>query len=100
MKNWIGSTLVAARKVLVLAPIAFLAACSSMGSKLPPAPASASNQAYNYIIGPGDNVNIIVWRNPELSMSVPVGPDGKVSTPLIDGLDAQGKNSADFSRDV
>ena len=38
----------------------------------------------------GDNINIIVWRNPELSMSVPVRPDGKFSTPLIDELKAQG----------
>ena len=71
-----------------------------MGSKLPAAPASASTQAYSYIIGPGDNLNIIVWRNPELSMSVPVRPDGKVSTPLIDELVAQGKNSVELAREI
>lgn len=76
-----------------------LAACSSTGS-FPPAPASASTQDYNYIIGPGDNINIIVWRNPELSMSVPIRPDGKFSTPLIDELVAQGKSSVEISRDI
>ena len=66
----------------------------------PPAPVSASTQDYSYIIGPGDTLNIIVWRNPELSMSVPVRPDGKVTTPLIDELVAQGKSSIEVARDV
>ncbi len=76
-----------------------LAGCSTTGD-FPPAPASASTDDYNYIIGPGDNINIIVWRNPELSMSVPVRPDGKFSTPLIDELVAQGKSSVEVSRDI
>ena len=70
------------------------------GNKLPPAPASASTQDYSYIVGPGDGINIIVWRNPELSMTVPVRPDGKISTPLIDELVAQGKNSVEIARDI
>lgn len=78
---------------------AFLAGCASSG-KYPPAPASASTQEYSYLIGPGDNINIIVWRNPELSMSVPVRPDGKFSTPLIDELSAQGKNSVEVAREI
>ena len=60
----------------------------------------AASPDYNYIIGPGDNINIIVWRNPELSMSVPVRPDGKVSTPLVDELVAQGKTSIEVARDI
>jgi polysaccharide export outer membrane protein len=47
----------------------------------PPAPVSAASPDYRYLIGPGDNVNIIVWRNPELSMSVPVRPDGMIAGP-------------------
>ena len=61
---------------------------------------SASTQDYTYIVGPGDNINIIVWRNPEISMSVPVRPDGKFSTPLIDELVAQGKTSVQISREI
>jgi len=45
-------------------------------------------------------LNIIVWRNPELSMTVPVRPDGKVTTPLVDELVAQGKTSIEIARDV
>jgi polysaccharide export outer membrane protein len=52
------------------------------------------------VVGAGDALNIIVWRNPELSMSVPVRPDGKVSAPLIDEIMAQGKNSAEIARDI
>ena len=76
-----------------------LAGCSTTGD-FPPAPVSASTQDYTYIVGPGDNINIIVWRNPEISMSVPVRPDGKFSTPLIDELVAQGKTSVQISREI
>jgi polysaccharide export outer membrane protein len=77
-----------------------LAACATSGQQLPPAPASAGTQDYSYVIGPGDSINIIVSRNPELSMSVPVRPDGKISTPLVDELLAQGKNSVELARDI
>lgn len=81
--------------------VLFLAGCALINSpKYPPAPVSASTQDYNYVVGPGDQLNIIVWRNPELSMSVPVRPDGKVTTPLVDELVAQGKTSTEIARDV
>ncbi|MET0517516.1 MAG: XrtA/PEP-CTERM system exopolysaccharide export protein [Burkholderiaceae bacterium] len=67
---------------------------------MPPAPASVSGQDYNYVVGAGDSLNIIVWRNPELSMAVPVRPDGKISTPLIDEMTVQGKNSVEVARDI
>ena len=70
------------------------------GPVYPPAPAAAATPDYNYVVGPGDTLNIIVWRNPELSMSVPVRPDGKLSTPLVDELVVQGKTSIEIARDV
>jgi polysaccharide export outer membrane protein len=70
------------------------------GDNLPPAPATAEIADYSYVIGAGDNLNIIVWRNPELSLSVPVRPDGKVSAPLVDELVAQGKTSSQVARDI
>ncbi|PZP96717.1 MAG: sugar ABC transporter substrate-binding protein [Variovorax paradoxus] len=75
-----------------------LVGCAS--SKHPAAPTLAASGDYNYIIGAGDSLNIIVWRNPELSMSVPVRPDGKISTPLVDELIAQGKNSTEIAREI
>jgi polysaccharide export outer membrane protein len=52
------------------------------------------------VIGPLDTVNIVVWRNPELSMSVPVRPDGRISTPLVEDLPALGRNPAALARDL
>ncbi|MCA3240862.1 MAG: polysaccharide biosynthesis/export family protein [Rubrivivax sp.] len=75
-----------------------LAGCAS--TDLPPAPAQAATADYNYIIGAGDSVNIVVWRNPELSGSYPVRPDGKISAPLVEELVAQGKTSVELARDV
>src|SRR5437773_7001936 len=66
----------------------------------PPAPVSATTADYDYRIGPLDTVNVIVWRNPELSMSVPVRPDGKITTPLIDDLPALGKTPTELERDM
>lgn len=76
-----------------------LVACAT-GPTFPPAPAQAVTEDHPYVIGAGDTVNIIVSRNPELSMAVPVRPDGMISTPLVDELVAQGKNSTQLARDI
>lgn len=100
MRNCADLGLRAVRVALPVFAVALLAACAGNAGRYPPAPALASTQNYSYIIGPGDNINIIVWRNPELSMAVPVRPDGKFSTPLIDEMTAQGKNSVEVARDI
>jgi polysaccharide biosynthesis/export protein len=53
-----------------------------------------------YIIGPGDTIQVFVWRNPELSVTVPVRPDGKISTPLVEDMVAVGKTPTQLARDV
>lgn len=78
---------------------ALVAGCANTGG-YPAAPVGAASPDYNYIVGPGDTLSINVWRNPELSGSVPVRPDGKVSTPLVDEMVAQGKTSTQIARDV
>ena len=83
-------------KWLILAATLSLGACASH----PPAPMNDATADYSYKIGPGDSLNIVVWRNPELSMSVPVRPDGKISAPLIDDLAAIGKDSTLLARDI
>jgi polysaccharide biosynthesis/export protein len=90
---------VVARALFGAAGVALLTACTT-GSGLPQAPATLAASDYSYVIGAGDNLNIIVWRNPELSLSVPVRPDGKVSAPLVDELVAQGKTSSEVARDI
>jgi len=95
------SSMATLRNGLVMPAAAWLlAACGSFGGTMPAAPAAAGAGDYSYIIGAGDSLNIIVWRNPELSMSVPVRPDGKLSAPLVDELVVQGKTSVEVARDV
>jgi polysaccharide biosynthesis/export protein len=87
--------------LIVLASLsAALAGCAGMGGGYPAAPAQADSGDYSYVIGAGDTINVIVWRNPELSMAVPVRPDGKISTPLVDEMVAQGKTSVQVAREI
>lgn len=102
LRLFVESTALAARACAWLASLVavlVLAACSTTPS-FPPAPSDASSADYNYHIGPSDIVNVIVWRNPELSMSVPVRPDGRITTPLIDDLEALGKTPTELARDM
>ena len=80
--------------------VALLTACAGPSANLPPAPVLAAMDNYSYVVGPGDTLNIIVARNPELSMSVPVRPDGKLAAPLVEEIVAQGKTSTQLARDV
>ena len=65
------------------------------------APAEAPRAAdYTYIIGPGDTLNVFVWRNEELSTSVAVRPDGKFSTSLVEDLQASGKTPSELAREI
>lgn len=65
-----------------------------------PVPAQGVAEDPNYRIGPGDSLQIFVWRNPELTSTVPVRPDGKISTPLVEDMVAVGKTPSQLARDV
>ena len=84
--------------LVLLASLAGLVGCGT--ARYPEAPASAATSDYRYLIGPLDTVNIIVWRNPELSLTIPVRPDGRISTPLVEDLQALGRSPADLARDI
>lgn len=60
----------------------------------------ASQPDYNYVIGAGDTVQIFVWGNEELSVSVPVRPDGKITTRLVEDLEASGRTSTELAREI
>ena len=101
MKNNCSHFVSIARLLMLGLLGAVMSGCANMSAPTyPAAPATAATAGYNYIVGPGDSLNIIVWRNPELSMSVPVRPDGKLTTPLVDELVVQGKTSVEIARDV
>ena len=82
---------------------ALLSGCSG-GSRpeLPPAGAVATREAPSeeYVIGPMDQLNVFVWRNPELSAKVQVRPDGRITTPLISDMPAVGKTPAMLADDL
>ena len=84
--------------VAVSATVLLFSGCAS--NKYPPITADAQPAQHDYLIGPGDTVNINVWRNPEVSQSVPVRPDGKITTPLVEDLPASGKTATELARDI
>jgi polysaccharide export outer membrane protein len=76
-----------------------LAACGS-ASRYPLAPAEATVTDHRYKIGPLDQLNIIVWRNAELSATVTVRPDGRISVPLVEDVLAAGKSPGELAKEV
>ncbi|WP_279247658.1 XrtA/PEP-CTERM system exopolysaccharide export protein [Candidatus Marimicrobium litorale] len=86
---------------LVTVLAALLVGCA-VGGDLPPVPDAQVNVEvdYDYIIGPGDEIAIFVWGNSELNSSSPVRPDGKLTTHLVEDLQASGKTSTQLARDV
>lgn len=62
--------------------------------------AMAPSTASSYIIGPGDVLKVFVWRHDDLSVTVPVRPDGRVSTPLVEDMPAAGKTPTQLARDI
>lgn len=78
---------------------AIFAGCASTGA-LPPAPQSTEAPSVRYKIGPLDTLNIVVWRNPELSGPVTVRPDGFISLPLIGDLEAAGKSPVELGTQI
>ncbi len=79
-----------------------LAGCASFYNDKAPmaAPADSAAAPTDYLIGPGDTVSVNVWRNPEVSMTIPVRPDGKITTPLVEDLPASGKTATELARDI
>ena len=95
-----------ARAGVVLA-VAAMAGCSSTPTYPPapflaPAPVDVQPRisGWNYLLGPGDSVNVFVWRNPEVSGSFPIRPDGKMTMNLIEDMQASGKTPTQLARDI
>jgi len=84
--------------LVVIISLSFTGCSSTSGDKL--TEKDDKSHLHDYLIGPGDTIQISVWRNPEVSMAVPVRPDGKITTPLVDDLQATGKTSTQLARDI
>ena len=76
------------------------AAAHAQANAAPAMPAMDPVAAANYLIGPGDELQIFVWKNPDLSVTVPVRPDGKISVPLVADMQAQGKSPTQLANDL
>ena len=83
---------------LMLADRATATEAAASAAVAPAAPASPVSA--DYLIGPGDTLEIFVWRNPDLTIAVPVRPDGKISTPLVEDMVAVGKTPTGLARDI
>ncbi len=87
--GWVGITVVAL----------LVAGCESV-----PAPVESADRPFTnveeYRIGVDDRVQVTVWRNPELSMTAPVRPDGKISLPLIGDVEAGGRTPAEVAENI
>lgn len=84
-------------KAAAAAVVLVLGACSSYADA-PEVPAATERPTY--VIGPGDSLQIFVWRNPDLSAAVPVRPDGRISIPLVSELVAAGKTPPELAEDI
>ena len=85
---------------LALVVFASLAACTSNTAPPPAAPTAEPEFADEYRIGVGDALSINVWRNADLSVQVPVRPDGKISVPLAGDVMVGGKTPEEVSADI
>ena len=76
-----------------------LSACAS-GPEVDAVPKPAQVEQTEYRLGPGDTLQVFVWNHPELTVTVPVRPDGMISTPLIAGVPAEGKTATQLAKDL
>jgi polysaccharide export outer membrane protein len=82
---------------------ALVGACASGGPSYDASEISdtgAASQSSEYVIGPGDSLQIFVWDHADLSTDVQVRPDGRISTPLVEDLQAAGRTSTELARDI
>jgi len=86
--------------VFALAIVMVACGSSRPAYKATDVPRGASGESSEYLIGPGDSLQIFVWDHPDLSTGVQVRPDGRISTPLVEDLQAAGRSSTQLARDI
>lgn len=89
------------RYLLLLGLVLMVAGCAtSSGSRQPPAFNRSAETVKSYHIGVDDQIQVSVWHNPDLSVSVPVRPDGMITVPLIGDVRAGGKTPEQVSAEI
>jgi polysaccharide export outer membrane protein len=81
--------------------VTLLTACGGPATLSPKdVPNAGAAPLTDYRVGPGDSLQIFVWDQPDLSTSVIVRPDGRISTPLVEDLDAAGSTPTELARQI
>jgi polysaccharide export outer membrane protein len=91
------------KKIIILTLFTALVGCSNAPKDISYGPAPSENKKLlvaNYLIGVDDKVQVDVWKHPDLSISVPVRPDGKISVPLIGEVLAGGRSPKDVASEI
>jgi len=101
--NEVTLTIFLSRTLGLCTALFLLIGCSDEYT-LPPVGISASTASYedssDYRIGPGDNLDVVVWHEKDLSNKIPVRPDGRISMPLLGDIVAAGKTPMDLAKDI
>lgn len=101
----IRESLLAVAGLLVMAAGASLSHAQAQVASPGQPPANATGPAQSdtppqYVIGPGDTLQVFVWNHPELTVVVPVRPDGQISTPLVENMVAAGRTASELARNL
>lgn len=89
-----------ATRIFSLLAVLLLTACSSTSTLPTAAGDAAASGDYSYVIGAGDQLSVFVWGNPEVSGTVTVRPDGKMTTALVEDLPAAGRTPTELARQL
>ncbi len=85
---------------LVIATLILSGCGGSTGPVVVPQDATSAGDSGEYIVGPGDGLEVFVWGHDDLSAEVQVRPDGQISTPLVEDMQAAGKTPTQLARDI
>jgi len=98
--TWTARSLIRHCVSILLVACSGLVACGTVASPESSPSVPPVQSADEYIVGPGDTLQVFVWRNPELTTTVPVRPDGKITTPLVTDMVAVGKTTSQLAHDI
>jgi len=88
------------RDVYIVGILIVLVGCATGTTKLPVQSQTGAVLVDSYKMDVGDQVQIIVWKNQELSVTEPIRPDGKIAVPLIGDVEAAGKEPEELAANI
>jgi polysaccharide export outer membrane protein len=93
------------RNLLVVWFVVTITGCASSPPNLPAEPEAGSGAGPSVLVDAykmsiGDEVQVSVWKNPELSVTVPIRPDGKITVPLVGDVVAAGREPEELAADI